>query len=108
MTRSIRVSVLYPNTPGSHFDMDYYLSHHPHLPCNLLAPATPCLRCPPGICAGIPGSLPAFHAVGHLLFDSVEAFHAAFAPVALILGEHVGRFTNAEPVVQISEVVHID
>lgn len=108
MTRSIRVSVLYPNTPGSHFDLDYFASHHRDLSLSLLAPAIRGFGIDRGICAGLPGSLPAFHAVGHLLFDSVEAFHAAFAPVAAILGEHVGRFTNAEPVVQISEVVRID
>lgn len=108
MTRSIRVSVLYPNTPGSHFDMDYYVSHHRDLSLSLLAPAIRGFGIDRGVCAGSPGSLPAFHAVGHLLFDSVDAFHAAFAPVATILGEHVGRFTNIEPVVQISEVVCLD
>jgi hypothetical protein len=24
----MKVSVLYPNTPGTHFDMNYYLAHH--------------------------------------------------------------------------------
>jgi uncharacterized protein (TIGR02118 family) len=42
--------------------------------------------------------------MGHLLFDSVEAYQQAFAPhVDAIMGD-VKNYTNVEPVVQISEI----
>jgi hypothetical protein len=33
----IKVSVLYPNKPGSHFDMTYYTTNHMPLAMQLLA-----------------------------------------------------------------------
>ena len=32
----IKVSILYPNKPGSHFDMNYYLAQHMPLAMRLL------------------------------------------------------------------------
>jgi len=29
----IKVSVLYPNKPGTHFDMNYYVTKHMRWPC---------------------------------------------------------------------------
>jgi uncharacterized protein (TIGR02118 family) len=102
----IRVSVFYPNTPGSHFDVDYYVAHHRPLSLELLAPAIRGFGIDRGVCAGPPGTLPAYHAIGHLLFDSAESFYTVFAAAASSLGQHVVNFTNVEPVVQISEIVH--
>lgn len=104
----IRVSVFYPNTPGSHFDVDYYVAHHRPLSLSLLAPAIRGFAIDRGVCAGPPGTLPAYHAIGHLMFESADAFYGVFTSVAEALGEHVARFTNVEPVVQISEIVHAE
>jgi hypothetical protein len=40
------------------------------------------------------------------MFESAEAFYTVFAGVSEALGQHVACFTNVEPVVQISEIVH--
>ena len=101
----IRVSVFYPNTPGSHFDVNYYVANHRPLCLSLLAPEIRGFEVDRGVCAGPPGTLPAFHAIGHLRFDSAEAFYCAFSAVSATIGEQVARFTNVEPVVQISEIV---
>jgi len=42
--------------------------------------------------------------MGHLLFDSVEAFQAAFAPIAPALMGDIPNYTNIQPTIQISEV----
>ena len=51
-----------------------------------------------------PGSPPAYVAMGHLLFESVEAFRQSFAPHAQELLGDIPNYTNITPTIQISEV----
>ena len=52
----------------------------------------------------MPGVPAPYIAMGHLLFDSVEAFQASFGPHAdAILGD-IPNYTNVQPAVQVSEV----
>ncbi|WP_250832127.1 EthD family reductase [Marinobacter sediminum] len=54
---------------------------------------------------GAPGEAPTYIAMGHLYFDSVNDFEAAFGPHAKeILGD-IPNFTNVQPTVQVSEVI---
>jgi len=101
----IRVSVLYPNSPGATFDMPYYIaSHMETLVKGKLGAALKGMQIDHGLGGGMPGVPPPYIAVGHLLFDSVEAFQAAFSPVAdAILGD-IPNYTNVQPAVQVSEV----
>ncbi len=99
----IRVSVLYPNLPGATFDMAYYTSKH-----------LPMVKQKTGTCRGFaaeqglsgaaPGSKPTYIAIGHLLFDSVEAFQSGFGPVSREILADVPNYTNTQPVVQVSEI----
>jgi uncharacterized protein (TIGR02118 family) len=57
-----------------------------------------------GLAGGTPGSPPAFVAMAHLNFDSVEVFQAAFAPHAAEIMRDIPKHTSIEPVIQISEV----
>ena len=57
-----------------------------------------------GEAGGTPGSLPAFVAMAHLSFDSVEAFQTAFAPHAAEIMGDIPKYTSIEPEIQISEV----
>ncbi len=104
-TIMIRVSVLYPNSPGATFDMPYYIaSHMQTLVKGKLGAALKGMQIDHGLGGGMPGVPPPYIAVGHLLFDSVEAFQAAFGPVAdAILGD-IPNYTNVQPAVQVSEV----
>jgi len=100
----IKVSFLYPNTEGSTFDLDYYCNEHVALSKERLAPALKGLSIDRGLSSVMPGSKPPFHAVGHLLFDSVEAFYGALTPHLDELRGDVSNYTNVEAVIQISEV----
>jgi uncharacterized protein (TIGR02118 family) len=42
--------------------------------------------------------------MGHLLFDSPEAFQTSFGPHAGAIMEDIPTYTNSEPTVQIGEV----
>jgi uncharacterized protein (TIGR02118 family) len=100
----IKVSVLYPNNPGAKFDMDYYCNSHMPLVRTKLGAALKGMDVEQGLAGGAPGSPATYVAMGHLSFESVDAFQQAFGPAAeAILGD-IPNYTNVEPVLQISEI----
>src|SRR5688572_13683231 len=100
----IKVSVLYPGGAGSTFDMDYYLNRHIPMVREKLGTACKNAAVEQGLGGAAPGSPPAFSAMGHLYFDSVEAFQTAFAPHAGEIMGDIPNYTNVQPTIQLSEV----
>ena len=84
--------------------MDYYCATHMPLAQKLLAPAIKGIAVEQGICGNTPDSPPPYAAMGHLLFESVEAFLAAFVPNATALVDDIPNYTDVQPTIQISEV----
>jgi uncharacterized protein (TIGR02118 family) len=100
----IKVSVMYPNNEGSTFDMAYYCDKHMPMVRQKLAAALKGLAAEQGLAGAMPGSPPPFLALGHLVFESLETFQAAFGPHAQTILADIPRFTNTQPTIQISEV----
>jgi len=100
----IRVSVLYPNSSGSTFDMDYYLTKHMPMVGARLKPALKAMTVDNGISGAQPGTDAANRVITTLSFDSMETFQSAFIPHAAEIQGDIPRFTNIVPTVQISEV----
>jgi uncharacterized protein (TIGR02118 family) len=100
----IKVTVLYPNSPGATFDMDYYLGRHMPLVREKSGPACKGMTVDQGLAGGTPGSAAAYVAMGHILYDSVEAFQAVFAQHGQALLAGIPNFTNVQPVIQVSDV----
>lgn len=100
----IKVSVLYAHDPAGKFDMHYYCNKHMPLVQQKLGAACKSMAVEQGISGATPGSPPAFAAMGHMYFDSLEAFQAAFAPVAEALIADIPNYTDIQPTFQISEV----
>lgn len=102
----IRLSVMYPATPGSRFDWDYYLGQHLELSRKLLTPRglvrTEIDR---GIGSFPPGAPPPYHAVGHLFFRSLAEMESALQATAAEFIADERNYTDVPSVVQISEVV---
>jgi uncharacterized protein (TIGR02118 family) len=101
----IKVSVMYPHGEGNSFDMDYYCSKHIPLVAGLLGDAVKGATVEKGVGGGAPDSPAAYLAMGNLYFDSVEAFGNAFGPNADEIMADLPNFTNAEPTIQVSEVM---
>jgi uncharacterized protein (TIGR02118 family) len=100
----IRVSVFYPNSAGCKFDMDYYLQKHIPMARKKIGAALKGIAVEQGLSGGAPGTPATYIAIGHLLFDSVEAFQAAFGPHAEAIAVDVSNYTNVQPIIQIGEV----
>jgi uncharacterized protein (TIGR02118 family) len=100
----VKVSVLYPNGAETKFDMAYYLSRHIPMVRQLLGSSLKGVSVEQGISGLEPGSAASYIATGHLLFDSVKDFQATWEPHAHAIVEDVPKYTNSEPLIQISEV----
>jgi len=100
----IKVSVLYPSDPARKFDMGYYLGKHMPLVQEKLGPACKSMAVEQGLSGASPGSAPAYVAMGHMYFDSLEAFQKAFTQVADALIADIPNYTDIQPTFQISEV----
>jgi uncharacterized protein (TIGR02118 family) len=100
----IKMSVIYPNKPGTHFDMSYYCTKHIPMVRELLGPALLDVAVEEGIAGIAPGSPAPYFALGHLSFESVGAFQKAFAPHAAQIVGDVPNYTDSEPTIQISAI----
>ena len=100
----IKVSVFYASGEGKHFDIDYYCEKHMALVKRLCGPAVKGTAVEHGMSGMAPGSKPPFLAMGHLYFESVDAFQSSFGPHLNEIVADVPNYTNVQPTIQISEV----
>ena len=99
----IRLNILYPNTPGSRFDMDYYLGTHMPMSRRLLGGACKRIDIERGIAGTEPGAPAAYIVSCHMQFESIDAFMAIWAQVGEQLGSDIPNYTDVQPVIQFSE-----
>lgn len=99
----IKVSVIYPHADGVRFDMDYYAAKHMPMVRERLGAALKGISIDRGIAGGAPGAPAPFLAMGHMLFDSVESFQAAFGAHAADLMADIPNYTDVRPVILVSE-----
>lgn len=100
----IKVSVLYPAGDATTFDMNYYCTSHMPMVRSKLGAALKSMAVEQGLAGGAPGAPPTYAAMGHLYFDSVEAFQNAFGPHAKEILADIPNYSSVQPVIQISEV----
>jgi uncharacterized protein (TIGR02118 family) len=102
-----RISILYPQSPGSTFNFDYYINIHMPRSIALLSkhPGFKSVSVEKGIAEALPGTGVFYTAMCHFLFDSVESFMEAFGPHADELQNDMANYTNIQPHVQFNEVV---
>lgn len=101
----IKVSVFYPNSENSRFDMDYYCKSHMPMVKDRLGDACKGLAVDQGLSGGEAGSRPAFAATGHLFFESVADFQAAFGPHAEEIMGDIPNYTDIKPMIEISKIL---
>lgn len=103
----VRMSVYYPNQTegGGGFDHAYYADAHRRLVEQRLGPlGLQRFEIDRGL-AGYGGAPAPYTAVGHLLFDSLDALQRAWDAAGTEILADLPRFTSLQPLVQISEIV---
>jgi uncharacterized protein (TIGR02118 family) len=102
--KMIKVSVFYPSTPGGKFDMNYYCTKHLTLVQQRLGAACKGVAIEHGISGGAPEILPEYIAMGHVYFDSMDAFAESWGRHIEEFLADVPNYTDIQPVIQVSEV----
>lgn len=101
---SITISVLYPNTPGSKFDMDYYLQTHiPQVKERWSGMGMGDIRAIRAVGTADPKTPAPYQVVALLQFESLEAFQAAGAAHGAEIMDDIQHFTDVSPIVVINE-----
>jgi uncharacterized protein (TIGR02118 family) len=101
----IKVSVMYPNTPGARFDHTYYRDKHMPMVKAKMGAACSSYTVDKGLAGGAPGTPATYVGMCHIFADSVESFQAGFGPNAAEILADIPNYTDIAPVMQISEVV---
>ena len=101
----IKVSVMYPNTPGARFNHDYYRDQHMPMIQRKMGEACVRYTVDKGLAGGAPGAPATYIGMCHIFSESVESFQAGFGPHAKDIMADIPNYTDIAPVMQISEVV---
>jgi uncharacterized protein (TIGR02118 family) len=102
----IRLSVLYPATVGTTFNWNYYQNQHFALVRKLLPPHGLIKAEADRGVAGFPiGTSAPYHAIGHMFYANMDDLQRAMDACAAELIADIPKFTDSQPVLQISEVM---
>ena len=101
----IKVSVMYPNTPGARFNHEYYRDTHMPLLKARMGDHCKFYTVDKGLSGGAPGAPATYIGMCHIFSDSVASFQAGFGPHAKEILADIANYTDLAPVMQISEVV---
>lgn len=101
----VKVTILYENSAGKTFDMDYYSNKHMPLVADLLGDSLKLLAIDKGLSGRTPDDEMPFLAIGYLYFDTLSAYQNSFGPNAEDIVGDIPNFTNIQPNIQISEVI---
>ena len=101
----IKVSVMYPNTPGARFNHDYYRDTHMPLVKAKMGDGCTYYTVDKGLAGGAPNAPATYVGMCHIFCDSVAVFQSSFGPHMKEIMADIPNYTDITPVMQISEVV---
>ncbi len=99
----LTLQVLYPVTPDTTFDYDYYEKKHMVLVGELMGPHASMVMAAKGNASG-PDVPPAYYAIATIVFDSPEKMQAAMANAGQLTAD-IPNYTNVRPEMLIGETV---
>jgi uncharacterized protein (TIGR02118 family) len=100
---AITLTVMYPNTPDSKFDMDYYLGSHTELVGKLWGGNLTSARVVKGIGTPDPDTPAPYQVMAILEVESMDVLHQMIEEHGAEVMGDIPNFTDTEPVIQISE-----
>ena len=101
----IKVTILYPNSNGKTFDINYYTNHHMPMVADLFGDTLKGYNIDQGISGRTPEDTIPYLAIGYFYFDTLIEYQNVFDANAKKILDDIPNYTNIQPVVQISKVV---
>lgn len=101
----VKVSIMYPFAEGKTFNMEYYESKHMPMVAGFLGKNLVKYTIEKGVASGIPNQPLPYMAIGTFYVKSLADYQAAIAPNRDAIRADFANYTNAAPVILVSEVV---
>lgn len=101
----VKVSVMYPFAEGKTFNMEYYESTHMPMVAKFLGSNLVKYTIEKGVASGIPNQPLPYMAIGTFYVKSLEEYQAAIGPNRDAIRADFANYTNAAPIILVSEVV---
>ncbi|NLR59298.1 EthD family reductase [Chitinophaga polysaccharea] len=106
-TGMFKVAILYPNGEDKTFDMDYYEKKHMPMVAGLLGKNLKFYEIDRGIAGRTPNDKVPFVAIGYFFITDVAAYNKTIAQNMDAIRTDIKKYTNIQPVIQISEIKQI-
>lgn len=101
----IKICVMYPFAEGKTFNMEYYETKHMPMVAGYLGSNLVKYTIEKGVASGIPNQPLPYMAIGTFYVKSLSDYQAAIAPHRDAIRADFANYTNAAPVILVSEVV---
>ena len=101
----VKVSIMYPFAEGKTFNMEYYETKHMPMVAAFLGSNLVKYTIEKGLASGIPNQPLPYMAIGTFYVKNLAEYQAAIAPNREAIRADFVNYTNATPVILISEVV---
>lgn len=101
----IKISIMYPYAEGKTFNMEYYETKHMPMVAAFLGSNLVKYTIEKGLSSGIPNQPLPYMAIGTFYVKSLSEYQAAIAPNRDAIRADFVNYTNAMPVILVSEVV---
>lgn len=101
----IKISIMYPFAEGKTFNMEYYETKHMPMVAGFLGANLVKYTIEKGLSSGIPNQPLPFMAIGTFYVKNLSEYQAAIAPNRDAIRADFVNYTNAVPVIFVSEVV---
>lgn len=95
------LTAIYPKTPGTHFDMDYYMAKHGPLVQEKFQPLS--IQVNEGISGAAEGSEPAYYVITVITFATLEDLQNAVATHGEEVISDIQNFTDVEVQLQVNK-----
>jgi uncharacterized protein (TIGR02118 family) len=100
-----KVSIMYPFEEGKTFNMEYYKTKHMPMVAAFLGANLVRYTIEKGVASGIPNQPLPYMAIGTFFIKNLADYQAAIAPNRDAIRADIANYTNAAPIILISEVV---
>lgn len=101
----IKVSVMYPFAEGKTFNMEYYETKHMPMVAGYLGSNLVKYTIEKGVASGIPNQPLPYMAIGIFYVKNLAEYQAAITPNRDAIRADFVNYTNATPIILVSEVV---
>lgn len=107
-TGMFKVAILYPGGDDKTFDMDYYEKKHMPMMAGILGKNLKFYEIDKGVSGRTPNDKAPFVTIGYFYIRDVAEYNKAIAANRDAVINDIKKYTNIQPVVQISEIKRLE